>query len=347
VIARAKALGFALAGVCRAEACEHQQVVRDWLGAGKHGSMSYLADDLEARLDPEKMMPGVRSIVMVGDLYSMRGRADDAPNDGRTGRIARYARGGNYHEVIAERLETLRDELSREHRGEQFRVFVDMSPVHERQHALRAGLGWVGKHTLIIHPRIGSWFVLGGIMTTLELEPPPEQRIESDHCGSCTRCIDACPTGAITPYVVDGSRCISYLTIERRGPIEDHWHRPMGDWLFGCDICQEVCPHNSPRPQPGAEPNSAYASSAPGMDLLTLLGWTPSDRAREMRSSALRRARLEMLKRNALIAAGNLLAHRPDAELLRRVSELSRDPHEPELVRTTAQQVLRLLGSAS
>src|SRR5262249_20142541 len=146
------------------------------------------------------------------------------------------------------------DSLRERFPAEQFRAFVDTAPVMEREHAARAGLGWIGKHTLIIHPRLGSYMLLGGVLTTMDIPAPAAQRRVTDHCGTCTRCIDACPTAAITPYSVDATRCISYLTIEHRGEIDPALHEGIGDWLFGCDVCQEVCPHNGGRDQtPGTK----------------------------------------------------------------------------------------------
>ncbi len=161
------------------------------------------------------------------------------------GRVARYAQGKNYHWVIKNRLHAMSDQLRLEYPEAKFRTFVDTVPVLERELAEMAGIGWQAKNTMVINARLGSYLLLGGVATTLELLPPPEQVRSPDHCGTCTRCIDACPTQAITPYSVDGSRCISYLTIEHREVIDPALHEAMGDWVYGCDICQEVCPHNS------------------------------------------------------------------------------------------------------
>jgi len=179
----------------------------------------------------------------------------------------------------------------------------------EREHALRAGLGWIGKHTLLINPRLGSWMFLGGIAMSLDAAAPPEQEAVTDHCGTCTRCIDACPTDAIEPYSVDARRCISYLTIEHREGIDPDLAGKVGDWIFGCDICQEVCPHNSPRPA-GAELSEAgvreeYRSDRSSFSLLEVLGWDEDDRRARLRGSAMKRAKLGMFKRNATIVQAN------------------------------------------
>lgn len=304
VLAMCRGQGFALAGVCPARASDHADHVRAWLAAGKHGEMSYLAENIEKRLDPAKLVRGARSIIMVADQYAARGDLAAAPTEG-PGRIARYARGEDYHEAMKGRLQSVRNALRNEFTGHRFRSFIDTAPVLEREHAARAGLGWIGKHTLLIHPRLGSWLFLGGIITTLRLPVPAEQESFPDHCGTCTRCLDACPTGAITPYSVDASRCISYLTIEHRSPIAPAFHGPMGDWLYGCDVCQEVCPHNSPRAEKGevgtARPE--YAPRREGLPPAEVLGWTEADRRRVVAGSAMHRATLEMFKRNARIVA--------------------------------------------
>ncbi|MFM9957399.1 MAG: tRNA epoxyqueuosine(34) reductase QueG [Phycisphaerales bacterium] len=340
IIERCRNLGFAEAGVCSAEpiAQDRADAYRAWIAAGKHGEMHYLAQNLDKRLDPGALMPagGARSVIMVADQYHARaittrikqrapsvsewdelGTAQEdthsltlgargAPAESNTtGRIARYAHGDDYHDVIKTRLHALCDQLRTEHPTHDFRAFVDTAPVHERELAVRAGLGWIGKNTLLINPRKGSWLFLGGVLTTLELAhpSPPLAGGEPDHCGTCTRCIDACPTKAITPYSVDATRCISYLTIERRSetPPPKELAAGFGEWLYGCDICQEVCPHNSPRPEgmEVGEMNPAYTPRRTSFDLLEVLGWTEEDRRRALKGSAMKRAKLEMWKRNA------------------------------------------------
>jgi len=377
VLSRVSEAGFALAGVCAARASEREEAFRGWLASGGLGAMAYLREHVEARLDATRLVRGAKSVVVVGDVYWGResgvgsresgGDAErqsgdtDLPSPAMSGSgqgcpfprageglVARYARGVDYHEVMKGRLHGLCDALRAEHPGHVFRAFTDIEPVLEREHAARAGLGWIGKNTMLIHPRIGSYFFLGGIVTTLELAvppPPPEgQRAVPDHCGTCTRCIDACPTGAITAYRVDASRCISALTIEQRGTIDPGLHAGMGAWVYGCDVCQEVCPHNSPRSEEVigelARPNPAYAPARSGFDLLDVLGWTAQDRTARLRKSAMKRATLEMWKRNAVIAAGNLLRERDDPALRAAIEDLAWDAKEPAVVRETARQVL-------
>ena len=252
VVDRCLSAGFALAGVCDAAPSDWEEAYREWIAAGKQGEMGYLARNVEKRLDPRELVPGARSVIVVADQYGSRNQ-EPAPVKTGDGRVARYAQGADYHVVMKERLHAICDALRLEHPGHEFRAFVDTAPVLEREHALRAGLGWIGKNTLLIHPQLGSWLFLGGILTTLEVRLPPEQEgkgPEPDHCGTCTRCIDACPTAAISPgpeRSIDARRCISYLTIEHRSAIAPELAAQMGEWLYGCDVCQEVCPHNSPR----------------------------------------------------------------------------------------------------
>ncbi|MBL4591447.1 MAG: tRNA epoxyqueuosine(34) reductase QueG, partial [Phycisphaerales bacterium] len=251
-----------------------------------------------------------QSAIMVGDLYSTRADNVDSALKPSEGRIARYARGKDYHKVMKKRLIALADELRVMFPDDDFRVFVDTAPVLERELAQRAGLGWTGKHTLTIHPKGGSYFLLGGILSTRRFATPVEQEPITDHCGSCTRCIDACPTDAITPYAVDARRCISYLTIELRTEIDAEFHSAIGDWVYGCDICQEVCPHNSARTIEQLGPNAgtiheAYTPMRDRFDLLEILGWTEDDRREAFKGSALKRAKLDMMQRNARIVLKN------------------------------------------
>lgn len=344
IVARCRDLGFALAGVTRAAPSDWGAELRAWLEGGGHGSMAWMERRLETRLDVGVLLPGARSVVMVADQYGVRGDEPDRSVP-RRGRVARYARGGDYHRVMKKRLHALADELRERHPGEGFRSFVDTAPVMEREHAERAGLGWIGKHTLLIHARRGSWLLIGGIATTLDAAAPPTQRRSEDHCGTCTRCIDACPTDAITPYRVDGSRCISYLTIERRESIDERFFTPIGDWVFGCDVCQEVCPHNSPPAGrlPVGSVHTAYEERRASFDVLEVLGWSDEDRREAFVRSALKRATLEMMKRNAIIVAGNAMETRPDRELLSRLVEIAEDVGETAMVRETARLVLRRL----
>ncbi|MEM8756783.1 MAG: tRNA epoxyqueuosine(34) reductase QueG [Planctomycetota bacterium] len=344
IIERCHALGFALAGVCDASPTAFGEQLDRWLADGKHGEMTYLKRDAAAKRDLNLVLDGARSAIVVADLYATRDDVQTDPAPGR-GHIARYAQGRDYHRVIKRRLYTLCDELAAAYPEDRFRAVVDTAPVPERELAVRAGIGWTGKHTLAIHPRAGSWMLLGCVLTTLELPPPPEQERHTDHCGTCTRCIDACPTDAIEPYSVDARRCISYLTIEHRSAIDEPLHPGMGDWLAGCDICQRVCPHNSPRPgatEFAAHP--AYASQRSGLDLFEVLGWSDEDRRTAFAGSALTRMKLHMLRRNALIAIGNDVSLRENPDAVVRVRAIAQDPTEPEPVKRAAAETLRRLN---
>lgn len=298
--------GFALAGVCDARRSDHADDFRAWIERGEHGTMAWLARNVETRLDPGRLVEGARSIIVVADQYATRNDAPDTTPRGH-GRIARYARGDDYHVAMKRRLHAVCDALRARFAAETFRACVDTAPLLEREHAARAGLGWIGKHTLLINPERGSWLLLGAVVTTLHVPPPREHRAVPDHCGTCTRCIDACPTGAITPYAVDARRCISYLTIERREPIDPALHAPIGDRLFGCDVCQEVCPHNSPRAD-GAGLGAAHGAYTPrrsSFPVGDVRRWVDDDRRTALRGSAMKRATLEMFHRNAAIVAAN------------------------------------------
>lgn len=340
-------LGFVLTGIAPAQPTERADFLQDWLANGQHGEMSYLAEHLEVRLDPAQLLPGARSVICVLDRYPHQ---TDLPLPASPlGRIARYAWGDDYHKVLKKRLMNMADQLREQHPQDQFRVAVDTAPILEREQAMRAGLGWIGKHTLLIHPQHGSWFVLGEIITTLQLTPTVDDPMP-DHCGTCTRCIDACPTHCISPYQLDAKRCISYLTLEHRSTIADDLQPLMQDWIAGCDICQEVCPHNRPHPRPRPRKFETVSPTyherytprppAPALNLLEVLNWTPETRQQTFIGSALKRMKLDMIKRNAIIAAGNYLAQNDDLAVQQRLIALSTDQTESELVRNTALQVM-------
>ncbi len=344
VLERCRDLGFALAGIAPAVPSAYERELLDWLEQGKHGEMHYLAENVEKRLDPRRLVPGAKSVVCVADRHPAPGRGRSAAGaEGPRGDIAAYARGDDYHRVMSRRLRRLSDELKESFPGEVFRVCVDTAPVLERELAQRAGLGAIGKHTLLIEPGVGSYVLLGEIITSLGLEADPPTEV--DPCGACTRCIDACPTDAITPWSVDATKCISYLTIEHRSEIDERYHEAMGEWIFGCDICQEVCPHNQQTGRSREAPHhEAYAPRRDGFPLLEVLGWDEAARRDAFNRSALKRAKLAMMKRNALIAAGNRLAQVGDAALAARLRAIADDPAEEDLVRSTARVVVRKEG---
>lgn len=340
----AREQGFALAGLCPAQPVEEslRGYFRGWLAQGRHGEMHYLARHIDQRLDPRLLLPGAQSILCVADHYAAHRTASrlPPPASGLQPLVARYAWGRDYHRVMKSRLFKIADALRASFPDHQFRVAVDTAPIMERQHAARAGLGWIGKNTLLLNPRLGSYLLLGEIVMTLALPAPAARTPEPSvsHCGSCTRCIDACPTHCLTPYRLDARRCVSYLTLEHRSAIAPDLHAPIGHWFAGCDICQDVCPFNQ-RQSPEDSP-----CRPPAYSLLDILSWDAPARRHAFRNSALKRLKLDMARRNALIAAGNYLASNPSAApagaLLGRIRTIAGHSAESQIVRTTAQQTL-------
>lgn len=246
LIRKAKEFGFAQVGVSQAGFLEEEASrLEEWLKRGYAGEMSYLERNVDLRLDPRKLVPGAKSVVSLLFNY----HTEERPTDSESPRIATYAYGKDYHHVLKWKLKELMKWAQSEWGEIAGRVFVDSAPVHERAWAAKSGLGWVGKNSLLLNQKMGSFFFIAEMILDIELEPDGPT---SDHCGTCTRCIDACPTGAIIqPEVVDGSKCISYFTIELRGAIPEPVHRHLAPWVFGCDICQDVCPWNSHAQQHG------------------------------------------------------------------------------------------------
>ena len=341
ILRRLSDAGFALAGICDAREIDRPEALDAWLDAGHHGDMAYLAEHRRARADPRVFVPGARSIVCVADRYS-DGRPDRRTTEGAPrGRVARYARGADYHQAIRARLEPIAEELRDRFPGERFRVSVDTAPIAERDHAVRAGLGRIGKHTLLIGARgLGSWLVLGEIVTTVPLVPTPA--VPGDPCGSCTRCIDACPTGAIEPWKVRAERCISYLTIEHHGEPAEWFRRRSDDWLFGCDACIEACPHSTWTLRARRAPvHPAYAERHRDFDLEEVLAWDDDAMERLGLGEVLRRPSLEAWKRNALLA----LSGAPDrAGAARVVRAFLERADAPEPLRALAADCLASLA---
>jgi epoxyqueuosine reductase len=302
----ATAAGFDRCGITPAVPIGRAQYLRDWLGAGRAGSMDYMHRYFEQRIDPSLLVHQAKSVIVVALLYHQQNPETCEDRSGSKGRIATYAWGDDYHDVVREKLRVLVNRL----RGvltEPFdaRVCVDTAPILERELAERAGVGWIGKNTMAIHPQIGSYFFLGEIVTTLDLAPDEPM---DDHCGTCTACLDACPTNAFpVAYEMDASRCISYLTIEQRGEIAPELQRSMGNWVFGCDICQEVCPFNRKAPV-ATEPRFAVREPAPRAPLREVLEWSMNDYRKKLKGRALKRAKLDMWRRNAEIVRGNAAA---------------------------------------
>lgn len=297
-------LGFNGVGITLAGPAKYGEYYKHWLAAGYAGAMAYLHRNQELRLDPRKLLPGARSIICVTLSYH---RPEPVPKTADpAGRVAQYAQGRDYHGILRGRLEQLALQLAA-HGAPPFqhRVCVDTAPVLERELAIQAGLGWIGKNTCLIHPRLGSFLFLGEMLTTLDIEPDAP---ETDHCGTCTRCIDACPTDALLEsHTLDSNRCVAYLTIEHRGEIPTELQPGIGDWVYGCDICQEVCPFNRHAPA-ATDPDTLRTELPARVDLLNLLNQSPAENRRMTQNSAASRARPAQWRRNAAIALSNVAA---------------------------------------
>ena len=307
VKALALALGFDLAGLARALPAPTSGFLREWLSRGYAGEMAWLGRRVEARIDPRRVLEQARSVVAVALVYDPGRRMPLGP--GRGG-VARYAGGEDYHDVLGERLRALGAGLEvLAERAVGWRAYVDTGPVLERALAAQAGLGWVGKNTCLIHRELGSYLFLGALLTDLDLAPDTP---EPDHCGTCRACLDACPTQAfVEPHVLDATRCLSYTTIESRSAIPEALREAQGALVFGCDICQEVCPFNQrERRRVPEDPLGLRARLAPRPEWVTpslawLLSLDETAWRATTRRTALRRAKHRFLLRNALVAAGN------------------------------------------
>jgi epoxyqueuosine reductase len=298
---RARALGFDLVGIAGAAPSKYRDYFKNWLDDGQAGTMEYLKRRFDERTDPAAYMPGAKSVVCVAINYQVPLEKSGE----NAGRIARYALGDDYHEHIKTKLHALADSIRELAPEAQTRCGVDTAPIMEKELAARAGIGWLGKNACIISPSIGSWILLGEIITTLDL-PPDEPAV--DRCGSCRRCIDACPTQAITgEYRIDARKCISYLTIEHRGEIESSLQAQMGDWIFGCDVCQDVCPWNSKAPIATlAELQPRFPAGV--IDVGEVQKWSDVEYREALRHSAMKRVKLPIIQRNARIVADHFAA---------------------------------------
>ncbi|PWU24826.1 MAG: tRNA epoxyqueuosine(34) reductase QueG [Candidatus Rokuibacteriota bacterium] len=291
VKALALELGFDRVAIGSAAPPAHGSEFAQWLEAGYAGTMAYLERRLGERLAPDRVLPGARSIVCVALNYYQGETADRSWEP-----VARYAWGRDYHDVMTPRLDRLASFLE-EAGGARCRSYVDTGPVLERDLAARAGLGWIGKNTMLLHPALGSWFFIGIVLTTAELD---RDEPLADRCGSCRACLDVCPTQAfVGPYVLDARRCISYLTIEHRGPIDPAFHEAMREWQFGCDLCQSVCPWNRKAPvcrEQAFLPTETYPGAA------AVLEMNDEDFRNRFAGTALLRPKAAGMRRNARIA---------------------------------------------
>lgn len=309
---KARQLGFTLAGVTSSEPLSHYNIFESWLNAGMHGTMNYLAEKRNSlrRADPKEILPECKSILVLGTPY--------APPAG--GQIASYALGNDYHDVLPQRLQTLVDFIE-EQLGHAVpnRYYTDTGPVLERELAQRAGLGWTGRNTCLINPKTGSTFFLAEILLGIELEA--DEPFTTDHCGTCTRCIDACPTKCILPdRILDARRCISYLTIELKDDIPEDLRPLMQNWIFGCDVCQQVCPWN--RFSEPADP--AFEPLIPLPVLSSDLLLTPQGFSQRFKHTPVKRPRRRGYLRNLAVATGNT----GDQEDLSILEKALKD-HEP------------------
>jgi epoxyqueuosine reductase len=343
--AEAKILGFSLAGITRPERPAHYFTFKNWLKLGRHGTMTYLSDPerVERRFDPQSVMPEARSVISLSMLYSSPLHfPDDAQAAEIRGRVAAYAWGDDYHMIIPSRLDQLAERISKLV-GQPIlqRRYTDTGPILERDLAQRAGLGWIGKNTCLISSRTGSFFFLAELFVNTDLEP--DTPFAFDRCGSCQLCIQACPTRCIQPdRTIDATRCISYLTIENKGAIPADLRPQMGNWIFGCDICQEVCPWNIRFALASGEPAFSSRPGLPRPNLRQELGLSPQEFNLKFKHNPILRAHRRGYLRNVCVALGN----QPDPDSVPILVEtLSTEPES--LVRGHAAWALGRTGISS
>ena len=331
----ARELGFQQAGICEPQLDEQEAHLQRWLDAGYHGEMDYMAAHGSKRSRPAELVPGTLRVISL--------RMDYLPGDTRMSQrlaqpeqayVSRYALGRDYHKLIRKRLQQLAERIQQAIGPFGFRAFVDSAPVLERAIARQAGLGWVGKHSLILNRRAGSWFFLGELFVDVPL--PVDTPLDSEHCGRCTACLDICPTQAfVAPYVLDARRCISYLTIELKGPIPEALRPLIGNRVFGCDDCQIVCPWNRfarPSEQSDFQPRHGLDNSS----LAELFLWSEEEFLQRTEGSPLRRAGYQRWLRNLAVGLGNAPSTIPVLQALR-----TRQDDPSELVREHVAWALR------
>jgi epoxyqueuosine reductase len=336
---QARAIGFEMAGIAPAAQADGFDMMQNWLNEGMAGEMTYMARHAEARRHPASILSEVRSVVMVGMNYFTGPEAAQAvtAHVGLRGRVALYARGDDYHKVLRSRLKNLLRWIQAESPGCHGRAVVDTAPLLERDFARRAGLGWFGKNTILINKRLGSYFFIGALLLSLELEADAAH--DSSHCGTCTACLDACPTGAlVAPGRLDARRCISYLTIELKSSVATELRAGVGEWIFGCDVCQEVCPWNAKAP---ASTESAWGTRPDLLEINVgeLLGLTESDFRQRFHGTALMRAGRGALLRNAALVLGN--RGDPAGLPALRAALADRDPLVAEAAEWAIDQITR------
>ncbi len=299
VKAMALAAGFQKAGITEAKKLSKADYLKEWLAQGQHGEMLWMENFLEKRLDVQQFFPGARSVIMVAHNYFSPEEHSDQPQKGK---ISRYAWGTDYHKIIKKKLKHLLHQLKEIMPALEGRIFTDTAPIQEKLWAEQAGIGWQGKNTNILSREFGSWFFLGGMVINQELE---YDRPVQNFCGSCTACIDACPTDALTPYQLDARRCISYLTIEYRDrPLPEAQAAKMGNWVFGCDICQDVCPWNR-KARPATEVRYHPAPENIQPDLEELVRLDEAVFKKRFKKTPVYRAKFANFKRNVSNALQN------------------------------------------
>lgn len=340
--AEAKRLGFLLCGITSPSPTGHAAVYENWIAAGRHAGMEYLAAPRarQMRADPALIMPEARSVVVLGMRCPDPRRANPPPPAASQGWVAAYAWGDDYHEVIPARLRKLLSWLENAlGMPVTAKLYTDTGPLLERDFAGKAGLGWIGKNTSLIHPQHGSYFLLAELFLSCQLQPDPP--FTRDLCGSCTRCIDACPTGCILPdRTLDAGRCISYLTIENKGSIPPDLRPLIGNWIFGCDICQMVCPWNERFSDQTAGFEFQPRPGVPRPHLAEELRLNPQDFNRKFKNSPLLRAKRRGYLRNVAVALGNTASPADTPALFETLQS------EPEpLVRAHAAWALGRIGS--
>ena len=293
---KSQEIGFHKTGIVRAESLvEEEKHLRRWLSQNYHGEMQWMEREPDKRADPQLLFPPVKSIIVVALNYFTPPEHEENP---ATGKVSRYAWGDDYHDVLKEKLRELLSFIKSENAAAEGKICVDTAPIMDKAWAARAGLGWIGKHSNLITKEYGSWVFIGEILLDLELEYDSET--VPDHCGTCTACLDACPTQAIVaPYTVDSRKCLSYTTIELRAPeFPEEIAKDLNGWLYGCDICQDVCPWNRFE-KPTEEVRFAPRTGSVNADLDEILQLSPEKYAEKFRRSAMKRTKLGGLQRNA------------------------------------------------
>jgi epoxyqueuosine reductase len=334
---QAAACGFDLCGIAPVGAVPELAFFQQWLEAGYAGTMEYLQRSAERRADVRHIMPEARTVIVFGTIYNTDQPYSIDSADRTEAALARYAWGDDYHVTISTRLEQMVTWLrAQAGDGVLARAYVDTGPVQERVYARHAGLGWIGKNTCVIHPDLGSWLFLSEIICNLELEP---DRPALDQCGACTRCLDACPTGAlVAPYVLDARRCLSYLTIEVKADIPLEQRDDIGRHAYGCDICQEVCPYNFTAATT-VDPAFAAREGLERPPLLELWRRSDDDLRRVLKGSAMKRAGVRRLRRNLAVAIGNSGNSEATDDLLSKHAPTCEDPLVEEHVRWAVEKL--------